>query len=436
MRRGIRVVCLGGLVAVLFVCDGPAFGQGSDAALKDRVNQLVSKLDSDKAEARDAAQKSLIDLGPRVLPLLADAEKGGSADRKERLAKVRASLNVADEQTNLGASKVTLQGKGIRLTEAMKSLQSKTGNIVNDLREQLGTDVTNPALDLDIVDKPFFEALDIISEKAGLAVNFYSGDGTIGLMTGAPPGAPSMAKPMLVYSGPFRIQFRQIGLIRDFAAGTGSANAQFEVAWEPRLRPLLLALKADKIVVTGDDGKPIMPTIAEESGDVVLHQANPAAEMNINLVAPSRAVKELTLLKVKAEVTIPAGLKTFKFKSLEGKDVIIKEGDISVTLKEVTIDEQVWKVNVMVVFPEGGPAFESYRQGLFDNRIWLQKADGSRFEHNGGLNNTGADAGKLSFEYLFVDVPGKLADYGLVYETPSKVIPIPLEFEFKKVPLP
>ena len=90
------------------------------------------------------------------------------------------------------------------------------------------------------------------------------------------------------------------------------------------------------------------------------------------------------------------------------------------TLESTEVDEQVWKVSVALAYPGGGPAFESYRQGLFNNRLWLQKADGSRFEHNGGFNNTGADGGKLGFEYLFVDAPGKPADYGLVYETPGK----------------
>ena len=113
-----------------------------------------------------------------------------------------------------------------------------------------------------------------------------------------------------------------------------------------------------------------------------------------------------------------------------------KQGDVSATLQNVEIDEQVWKVNVELVYPGNGPAFESYRQGLFNNRIWLQKADGSRFEHNGGFSNTSSDGGKLGFEYLFVDAPGKSADYQLVYETPSKVVTIPLEFEFKNVPLP
>ena len=45
-----------------------------------------------------------------------------------------------------------------------------------------------------------------------------------------------------------------------------------------------------------------------------------------------------------------------------------------------------------------------------------------------------SDEGKLGFEYLFVDAPGKPAEYGLVYETPSKVQTIPLEFTFTDVP--
>jgi hypothetical protein len=107
-----------------------------------------------------------------------------------------------------------------------------------------------------------------------------------------------------------------------------------------------------------------------------------------------------------------------------------------VTLEDCEIDEHVWKVHVTVAYPGSGPAFESYRQGLFNNRLWLQKPDGSRFEHNGGFSQTTSDSGKIGFEYLFVDAPGKPADYQFVYETPSKVISIPVEFEFKDVPLP
>jgi hypothetical protein len=409
----------------------PVWGQASDAALRDRVLQLVERLDAPKVEAQKAAEDALVKLGPRILPLLPAVTKTTSPGRKERLERIRAALQEAEEESNVGAAKVTIQGKGIRLTEAIQKLQAQSGNAITDLREQMGAAVTNPALDLDIAGKPFFEALDEIARKAEVTPYFATGDGSVGLMAGAPPAAP-----LVQYSGPFRIALRQIVAVRDFQAGMGSANVQFEVAWEPRLRPMLLALAADELAITDDRGQEVEPQVMNESSEVVLRPENPAAEVNVNLAAPDRAAKMLARLKVKAEVTVPAGIRTFRFPNLAARDVTQKQGDIRIRLESTDVDEQVWKVNLVLEYPDEGGAFESYRQGLFNNRLWLQKADGSRFEHNGGFSNTASDQGKLGFEYLFVDAPGKPADYQLVYETPSKVLTIPLEFEFKDVPLP
>lgn len=431
-----RLLCL-----IVFV-PALAWGQGSDTALKDRVDQLVEKLGATDDASKDAAEKALIALGAKALPLLPDSAKVKDAAIKARLEKVRAGLSEELEKASLTASKVTIQGKGIRLTEALKALQAQTGNQLTDLREANGAEVTNPALDLDLKDVKFFEALDIIAKKAELSINFTTSDGTIGIMPGTADlpeqiGFDSpVTSPMILYSGPFRIQFKQYGAAKDFVAGGANANAQFEVAWEPRLRPMLLTLKAKDVEILDDLGNKVMPSVDDESGSVVLRPENPSAEVNINMVAPERKAQEIASLKVKAEVTVPAGLRTFAFPKLDAKDVVKKQGDIAVTLESSDVDEAVWKVRVMLDMPGSGPAFESYRQGLFNNRIWLQKADGSRFEHNGGFSNIGGDGGKLGFEYLFVDAPGKIGDYGLVYETPSRVLTIPLEFEFKKVPLP
>ncbi len=424
-------------LAALLACGGQAMGQSSDSALKDRVNQLVERLDAPKVEARQAAEKALVELGTKALPFLPETIKGGSKEANATLEKVRTAIRESADQTNLGASKVTIQGQGIRLSEALQKLQAQSSNQINDLREQFGADVTNPGLDLDLKDKSFFESLDDIATKAGLTLNFFTGDGSIGLMAGAPQGGTMpMAKPRLQYQGPFRIKLKQVGVVEDFETGNRTANAQFELAWEPRLRPMLLAVKSEEIKIIDDRDKPVMPQVMQEGGDVVLRPENPVAEMNLNLTAPDRAAKSLKSVKVKGEVTVPAGLKTFKFPTLAANNVEQKVGEISVKLESTEVDEQVWKVNVSVAYKGGGPAFESYRQGLFNNRIWLQKADGSRFEHNGGFNNTGSDEGKLSFEYLFVDAPGKPGDYQLVYETPSKVLTIPVDFEFKDIPLP
>jgi hypothetical protein len=432
--RFARFVRLG-VTAVLLAWSGvnlPARAQTSDAALKDRVAQLLERLDAPKKETREAAEEALVKLGPKVLPLLPEGPKAGSADKQKALERVRARLREADDAMNLGASKVTLQAKGMRLSEVVQKLQAMTGNAITDLREAEGAEATNPSLDLDIVDKPFLEALDIVCKQAEVTPSFFTGDGTVGLMPGAPP-----AKGRVLYQGPFRVAFKQIGSVRDLLADSATTTAQIEVAWEPRLRPMLMKLDTDELKVVDDQGKDVEAQVMDESTDVVLRPENPVADLNLTLKAPPRKAEKLKSFKVKAEVTVPAGLRTFRFPTLVVKEPqTVKLNDIAVTLDSTEVDEQTWKVNVLVAYPGGGEAFESYRQGLFNNRLWLQKADGSRFEHNGGFSNTSSDEGKLGFEYLFVDAPGKPADFGLVYETPSQVKTIPLVFEFKDIPLP
>jgi hypothetical protein len=442
MRRTQRFEIIGpALLLAIGMIAGPANAQQvSDSAFKDRVAQLVERLESPKVETRAAAEKSLIELGTRALPFLPTAVDKKKTDLSERVERVRTTLREKEEQVNLGPSKITLKGTGIRLTEAIKALQTQSGNAITDLREANGAEATNPALDLDIDDKPFYEAFDIIAEKAGVTFTPYTGDGTLGIMAGgmadAVPGKPAMGKPLLVYSGPFRIQFKQIAIVKDFGGAAPTATAQFDVMWEPRLRPMLLAVKNEELKIVDDQGKEVKPQVDQEAEETGLRAGNCAAEVNLNLLAPERAAKVLSSVKVKGQVTVPSGMKQFKFPKLDATNVTQKQGDISVTLESTEVDEQTWKVALEVSYPEGGEDFDSYRQGLFNNRLWFQKSDGTRFEHNGGYNNTGANNGKISFEYMFVDAPGKPGDYMLVYESPAKVVPIPLEFEFKDVPLP
>jgi hypothetical protein len=433
MNRTLRGIVLAGILGIF---SGPglieeARAQAPSAALRDRVNQLVERLASPQAETRQAAEESLIKLGPQILPLLPDPAPPGNADRSQRLDRIRTALRAKAESTPPGASRVTLKGSGIRLSEAIQMLQKQSGNLITDLREQYGGNAANPALNLDIVDQPFLPTLDELARKAEFTPNFFTGDGSVGLMPGAPP------KTVVVqYQGPFRLTFQQVTVVRDLQAGTSQASIRGELAWEPRLRPMLLSLKAEKLQIVDDRGQTIAAQVSKESTEIVLRPDNPVAELNINLNAPDRAAKMIAKARIPLEVSVPAQLRTFRFPSLAQKDVTQKEGDLSITLESMEIDEQVWKVYVDLSYPSRGPAFESYRQGLFNNRLWLQKADGSRFEHNGGFSQTDNDQGKLGFEYLFVDVPGKPADYGLVYVTPGKVEPIPAEFEFKDIPLP
>ena len=419
------------MLLAAFLPAGPARGQGSDAALRDRVGQLVDKLNGEKAEAREAAEKALLDLGEKVLPFLPEPSKANSENDK-RVGRVRDRLHEAQEKVNLGASRVTIQGKDMRLSDVIRQLQKQSGNLLTDDRDE----PTNPSLDLDIRDKPFFEALEEVATKGAVGLTFMTNEGSIGLMDAAMPKPAGAETPRVAIVGPFRVILKEISSKRSFEAGSALANAQFEIDWEPRLRPMLLAWKAEDLKIVDDRGQAVTPTVSAEATSVTLRPSNPSAELNINMAAPDRAAKTLASLKVKAAVTVPAALRTFRFPKLAAKGVREAQGDVAVTLESAEVEEGRWRLDMLIEYKGGGPAFESYQQGLFNNRLWLRRADGSKFEHNGGMNQTSNDDGKLGFEYFFVDVPGKLADYQLVYETPSKVETIPLEFEFKDVPLP
>jgi hypothetical protein len=144
---------------------------------------------------------------------------------------------------------------------------------------------------------------------------------------------------------------------------------------------------------------------------------------------------KLASLRIRAEATLPADVKTFRFPRLD-EEKTIRQGGVSATLRGVDVDEHVWKLNLVLDYHDGGPAFESFRQGLFEGRVSLQKADGPKFEGRSGFSATGGDGGRLGFEYLFVDVPGEPKDYQLVCEAPGAIVAAPLDVTFRDVPLP
>ena len=436
---GVRHVVVGlllGIAAVGF--SGSAWGQDEiSAALRDRVAQLVERLgDEDEAE-RQRAEEALVALGPKVLSLL-ETPEGSEGDVEERLGRIRAAIEEAGPEANLGASRITMDARGVRLSEVLRELQRQSGNRLTDLREIYGQDASNPALDLEIVDLPFLEALDRVAEDAGLSPVFFTGDGTIGLLAADVmedemyEGGGEVPK---LYVGPFRVTLDQVAAQHDLATGARSANARMVVCWEPRLRPMLLSLDASDIAIVDDRGETVEPAVSQESGTVVLRPENPAAEFNLNMTAPAREARRLARVKVAASVTVPAGNEVFRL-DLADPTSRAKQGEVSVSLDGVEVDDYVWKVNVEVAYEGNSEAFETYRQGLFNNRIWLQRPDGSRFEQNGGFNQIGGTDSTMAFQYLFVDAPGTPDDYQLVYETPGKIETIPLEFEFEDVPLP
>jgi hypothetical protein len=416
---------------------------GSDpAALKRQVSELVQQLDTERAAARDDAQRELLKLGPAILPLLPAADAQGlTAEQKRRLAELRVALSKATGKADPG--RVTLKGAGLTLTDVLAAIQKQTGNDLVDLREEFGQEVTNPDVDVDWKDTPFWTALDELAAKARVGYYLDTGDRrAVGIV--AVEGMPPNAAPK-TYTGPFRLVMGQIVRRLVFEAAEATCTVQLEIAWEPRLRPILFEQDPADLDVTDDQGRKIEPEAPETA---VAEGGSPKAQASVdssmirtdfilNLKRPPAAAEAIKLLKGKLNVLLPADVQTFRFRDLaKAKDAKSKKGDVSITLQKFKDDGGVWAFDLLLEFEGSAEAFESYETWFLDNEIYLERPDGTRFAHNGGLNTTESGEGRVGLQYLFVDAPGKIADYQLVYKCPSRIERLAVPYEFKDLKLP
>jgi len=434
-------------VTVLTIPGPMALGQD---ALKDRVGQLLEKLGSSDDSQAKSAEDSLIRLGAKILPILPEpVGKPESAGRDARLKKIRAALDGATK-TSPEASKVTIQGSSIRLTDALKSLQQQSGNTIVDLREQNGQETGNPTLKLDLKNAPFFVALDDIAKKAGLALNFYTAENAIGLLNSAETqnapagqagaGASQPGGKFVNYQDAYRISLNRIGIARDFnSTGPHTANVQMELAWEPRLRPIMIKLRADQIEATDDKGRKIAASTSAESMELAIRPENPIVDLNLSLAAPPRDAGKIARMQVVADLTLPLAKTTLAISKITDQGKETSSADASLRIMGFEAEPPVWKVTVELKLPtpKGSEKLDSYRQANLTPQVALVKADSARVPLNGGFSTTqGSAPNRVIYEFLFVDIPGKPDDHGLVVEFPGELKTIPIKWTFQDIPLP
>jgi hypothetical protein len=117
----------------------------------------------------------------------------------------------------------------------------------------------------------------------------------------------------------------------------------------------------------------------------------------------------------------------------------IKDG-IKLTLRDFQVegekDDQRWSAALMLEYPEGGPEFESFEQWLVNNEAYLEKADG-RKRIQAGNYESDPQGRQAILRYFFSEEDmGKPEDWKLVYRTPGQILKVPVNFEFKELPLP
>lgn len=443
-RGTARLLCatllLGGAVV-----SANAWWCGQEAAspeLRSRVAELIKGLDSAKAAERQAAQAELIRLGPKVLPLLPPINaEGQSAEQKRRIQEVRTALGEGATKSDFSPSKITLNAKGVTLSDAVAAIQKQSGNQIVDLREEFGQEVTNPEFPADWNDKPFWEVLDEIASKTMVGQYLHTGERQLGLVMEPPKSMPT------AYTCPLRIQLHQLMRRISYEERLKECVMQFEIAWEPRLRPILFELKPDDLEILDDQDRKISietgrpDGLPDDSGGVLKSPVDGTVirtDFFIRLAQPPKGAEKIRILRGKLGVLLPANVQTFQFADLaKTKGAKQESGNVSLTLERFReIESGLWSADVVLQFNAQSEAFESYETWFYENEAYLQRADGTRFPVNGGFTLTESGDGRIGIEYRFVDAPGKMNDYKFVYKSPSVIVRETVPFEMKEIELP
>ena len=286
------------------------------AELKAAVAKLVRQLDDTQLARREAAEKELIGLGPAIVDLLPPVTRQMPAEVKERLARVRRTLESSAAELSLAPTRVTLKGP-MKLSDALAAIEKQTGNRLVDYREEFNQQRREVTIEGEIKDKLFWEALDGVLDQGELTTYAFSGERGATAIVARGEGETARSK-RGVYSGLFRFEPLRVEAVRDIVNPANHALRIFlDIAWEPRLQPILVAQPLDALKATSDTGEDLPIDGREGEIEIPVDGDSSATEMYIPLELPGRNVSKIASLKGKLDVLAPGRVETFEFSDLE-----------------------------------------------------------------------------------------------------------------------
>ena len=421
-----------------------AVGLPAFADLPADVKAQIERLDADALSDRSDAEQALIKLGAPALDHLPEVTDLTPPEVAQRLARVRQALEQAQVEEAGQSTQVTLIGEDLPLKDVIARISQQTGNKIVDHREEFGEEATEPRIKLNLEKVPFWKALDEALDKAQMTTYDFTGERGIYLIN-RPPN--QLARPeQACYAGPFRIEAVKFEALRELRSPEGrSLKLYLNVAWEPRLMPVAIRQPLGEIKAIGTGDVAIDVVGQEGEPEASLSDESSSAELEIPLQLPPRSVEKITSLKGKLQIMVPGPMQTFRFEKLpivgEGPKANAKvakveqrKAGVTVIVDQVRKNNDIWEVRIRVRFDKPGDSLESHRNWMFRNELYLVGPDKKRLTP-GGFEQTRQTEIEVGMAYLF-ELPKGPAGMTFVYQTPTTVFELPVEYELRDLELP
>lgn len=421
----------GGLLT-MFLVAAPADVPPAD--LREAVKVLVQGLDAAEKVRRDEAERQLLQLGPAAIEALPEIDDRMGAETALRLRRVRVQLEKAAAEASVQAAVVSLSEPKLPLGEVLRALTRQTGNKLVDFRPQFGEEPRDIPLAVRFDKTPFWQALDQVLDQARLTIYRFAGEDGLAVVGRSPSQLPRYGR--AAYVGAFRVEgtdFTAHRDLRDPMSHTLQLNV--EVAWEPRLRPIVIVQAADAVSAVDEQGRTVALAGENEALEINVTPGASSVELPISLALPPRSVGKLARLTGRLAVLLPGRVEEFRFAELaKARNVQVRKGAATVTLDHVWKNNEVWEVRMRVAFDKADGALESHRTWVFNNEAWLENAQREKVLP-AGLETTRQTENEVGVAYLF-SVPAGLAGQTFVYRTPAAVVSQPVVYELKDLELP
>lgn len=418
--------------------------EGTRPELRRKVDRLVAELEAETRSARTAARESLLALGPSILPLLPDERTIASAAARDALGEIRLRLERQSAWESLAASRVSLQGR-FRLAEILHRFTNQTGNRF-DL-EAVDASLLIREFTIDDQSRTFWSACDDLLRKANLAYAPVHKPGTLKLLPASQ--APGGGETAVALSGPFRVAVRSAEL-RSVA---GQMRKFLRINWslmaEPRLRPLFAAIAGNRLAVTGAGSTPFKPATPAARWELSMGEGSVTLRLDSDFEVPPGSEPASVEFRGSLGVEMAAGPQTIIFDTVRSAHQEVRRsarqetrrvGNVMVGLRHVELPapgekQGTARIEISLVYDQGGPAFESYRTWIYHNQAWLQTEGGKRLLPRPEVATQRQGDGWVSVEYNFADVPGTPGHYRFVYVAPTLITEVPVQFHFPQLPV-
>jgi len=396
------------------------------------VRKLLRQLEAVELQKRDAAEAELLALGPDTLAHLPAETEVANPGVKQALSRVRLKLETVAAQQAAQPSTVTLASESMKLSEVLEAITKQTGNRFQVQRD-LETTVKKP-LKVKFDKTPFWQALDMVLDQVNGTV--YPFEGNEGLVLTVKPNLQLPRTNKGAYAGPLRIDVTQLTLDRDPRSATPpQMRVNLEVAWEPRLQPIVIEHPLAEIKAIDDQNRMWDSQLRQGNSTAMVSPGVNGVELDLLLDSPARTATSLSSLKGKVSLLLPGRVESFEFSQIaKAKNVQKKIAQASVTLEETVKNNELFEIRVKIKYTQAFEAFDSHVAGwILRNQPRLLDPQGKEIPH-AGYETTGRSDDEVGLSYYY-DVKS-LDGCKWIYFCPGAILRIPLEYELKNLSLP